>query len=516
MTSRTITPFKTNVSEPRRGSHRQFRGTLKNTKASGLIFASAVFVLLLLAPLAYSVSHFSADSLIYPTSVVLTILFAVQIWSWHRVSRSLFDPYIIFAIAAMLFNGSRAVLETFGLNRADVIGPQFSDQTTETTLYLVTLALWSYHMGGIYGASGRRPIKAIRGKIPAANHDHQRVLGWLMIGIAVVPAFIVLRLAITVAMSSGYFALFQREAATSLNALPQVLAGFLVPGAFWVATFSKGKRLQLAMTGALIGLYALVQLFLGSRVEAVTSIVPYVWVWHRCIKPVPKIPTIIAGLVLFVVVLPLVRVSRSFVGEDRFSPSALIQTFDSINNPAVSIVSEMGFSASTVAYTVELVPESRPYDYGTSYGIGFLTLVPNLYRHLRPAMAYGTPSSWLIQTVDPYTAARGGGLGYSFIAEAYLNAGWAGVILVSGMLGFTFAKLATSFSNTGDLAKIACTAVILVFALKYARNDSTEFVRGVVWYALGPYVLARAVSLKHVFNAINPRHLFDFRGVRGQ
>jgi hypothetical protein len=221
---------------------------------------------------------------------VLTILFAVQIWSWHRVSRSLFDPYIIFAVAAMLFNGSRAVLETFGLNREVIIGPQFSDQTTLTTLYMVTLALWSYHVGGVLGASGRRPINlARRVEIPPANHDHLRLLGWLMVGVSVFPTFILLREAITVVMSSGYFALFQREAPTSLNALPEVVATFLVPGALMVAAASKGRRLQLSVTTVLIGLYVLVQLFLGARSLAVASIVPYMWVWHRCIKPVSKI-----------------------------------------------------------------------------------------------------------------------------------------------------------------------------------------------------------------------------------
>ena len=514
MASNTIATLKSNVSA-RIGSLRRFRGTLKNTKTPGFIFASAVLVLLLMAPLAYSAYHLSAGSLIYPTSIVLTILFAVQIWSWHRISHSLFDPYIIFAVAAMLFNGSRAVLETFGLNREAIIGPQFSDQTTLTTLYMVTLALWSYHVGGVLGASGRRPINlARRVEIPPANHHHLRLLGWLMVGVSVFPTFILLREAITVVMSSGYFALYQREAPTSLNALPQVVATFLMPGAIMVAAASKGKRLQLSMTAALIGLYALVHLFLGARSLAVVSIVPYLWVWHRCIKPISKIPTII-GLVLLVSILPLVGVSRSFVGEDRLSSRAWMQAFSSIDNPLVSAVSEMGGTASTVAYTVELVPESRPYDYGTSYEFGLLTLLPNLFWDLHPTIAHA-PENWLIQTVDPYQAARGGGLGYSFIAEAYLNAGWAGVILISGMLGFAFAKLAASFSSTGDLAKIACTATILAFTLKYARSDCTEVFRGVVWYALGPYALATAISRKPEFSAVNPRYLFEIRRARGR
>jgi hypothetical protein len=84
------------------------------------------------------------------------------------------------------------------------------------------------------------------------------------------------------------------------------------------------------------------------------------------------------------------------------------------------------------------------------------------------------------------------------------------------MLGFAFAKLATSFSNTGDLAKIACTAAILAFTLKYARSDCTEIVRAVVWYAWAPYALARAVSRMPAFRAMNSRHLFEIRGTRGQ
>jgi len=467
--------------------------------------------LLLLASVAYNAYNLPADSLIYPVSVVLTILCAVQLWSWHRVSGSLFDPYMMFAVTAMMFNGSRATLEIFGLNHTKVIGPQFSDQTTITTLFLVTLGLWSFHTGGMLGVPERRPVQARRRQIEDSYSDSLRVLGWTLVCIAAVPSFILLRQAITVVMSSGYMALFQQEAPTSLEAGPQVLAAFLVPGTLLVAAASKGKRLQLRITIALIGLYALVQLFLGCRFAAASSVVTYVWVWHRCIKPISKIPTII-GLVSVVVVMPLVQVTRSFVGEDRLSRSALTQAYASIDNPAVATISEAGGTAATVAYTVELVPEFRPYDYGTSYAFGLLTLMPNLFWDLHPAITHGTPGAWLVQTVDPKQAAQGGGLGYSFIAEAYLNAGWAGVVLVSGALGFAFARLATSFCGSGDLAKIACTAAILAFTLKYARSDCTEIVRGIVWYAWGPYAFAKAISRKPGFSALNPRRFFKAGG----
>ena len=45
---------------------------------------------------------------------------------------------------------------------------------------------------------------------------------------------------------------------------------------------------------------------------------------------------------------------------------------------------------------------------------------------MHPSVAHGQPSDWLIETVNPYLAERGLGLGFSFIAEAYMNFGKVG------------------------------------------------------------------------------------------
>lgn len=465
-----------------------------------LVFSSFVFVLLLTLPVVYSSLDVSPEYLVYPTSLAFTILFAVQICLWRQVSGSLFDPYGIFLGAAMLFNGSRAILEVFHLNYAGVLGSQFSSETTLRTVYLVTLGLWSFHLGGLVAAPKGRPPRLKVGGIRAADCNSLRTVGWFLIAIAIVPSFILLQQATAVVLSSGYFALFQREAGTSVNALPQVLAAFLVPGTLLVTAASKGRRFQLGITAGLVGIYALTQLFLGSRALVAASLVPYVWLWHRCIKPLPKIPIMIGGCVLVFILMPLVGASRGFTGDDRVSPTALLQTLYSMDNPAVSIISEMGSTAITIGYTVDLVPESRPYDYGASYAWGLLTLVPNFFWDVHPAIAHGSPNTWLAQTVDSNTANRGGGFGYSFLAEAYLNAGWIGVILASAILGFAFAKLAAAVSISADPAKLAFAAVILAVSLKYVRSDCYEIVRAIVWYALCPYALVRTIAPKSVSN----------------
>ena len=477
--------------------------------------AAAVLLVLLILPVVYKTAGLTAESLIYPASVGASILFGIQLWSWGKLSQTKFDPYIMFLCGALLFNGSRSLLEVFQMNyEGGVLGPRISPETTLTTIYLVALGLWCFHLGGAIGASQNCRVvtaQSTQQQQRSSSYENVRFVGWLLIAIAIVPSFVILKDAITSVLSYGYFvALFQKEMATSLNATPQLLAAFLVPGAFLVTAAGKGRRIQLGVSASLVGFYCLIQLSLGSRSFAAAALVPYVWLWHRCIKPVPKLPVLTGGAILVFVISPLIGVSRQFTGSDRYSPAELVQALYSIDNPAVSIISEMGGTARTLAYTVDLVPEAKPYDLGRSYAYGALTLIPNLFWDIHPTIAHGTPNTWLAWTVDTYNAARGGGLGYSFIAEEYYNAGWIGIALGSALIGFAFSRLVVWSSNADDLAKLACTATILAFTLKYVRSDCSEVIRGIVWYAFGPYALVKMLSAKQSARGVAARREFIY------
>jgi oligosaccharide repeat unit polymerase len=466
-------------------------------KQLALAFNAGVFFLLLIAPAIYKASGLQPGALLYSASVVLTLLFGFQLWCWGKLSVTRFDPYVMFSCGAMLFNGSRALLEVFHLNAdGGMLGPQISPETALATVYLVTLGMWAFHMGGTLGSSTNKAA-VHRVALPPSAYENMRMVGWMLIAIAAVPSFIILREAIVSVLSYGYFvALFQKEAATSIHATPELLAALLVPGAFLVTAASKERRIQLGVSAALVGIYVITQLALGSRSVAGAALLPYVWLWHRCIKPVPKIPVVVGGAILVFLIAPLIGVSRQFTGSNRYSPAELLQALYSIDNPAVSVLSEMGGTASTLAHTVDLVPDSKPYDVGSSYAYGVLTLIPNLFWDIHPTIAHGTPNMWLAWTINPYIAARGGGFGYSFLAEGYYNAGWLGVVLASALLGFAFARLSVWVSGADELAKIACGAIILAFTLKYIRSDCSEVIRGTVWYALLPYGMVRLMGRK--------------------
>jgi oligosaccharide repeat unit polymerase len=211
------------------------------------------------------------------------------------------------------------------------------------------------------------------------------------------------------------------------------------------------------------------------------------WVFERSIRRIPRALILVLAL-LALLVFPLVRETRLTGGQYR-SLGDQIDVLSNLDDPLSSSVSEMGHSLVTVTHTMTLVPETRPYDYGESYLYALTTIIPNLGWAVHPSVSHGLLSDWLINTVDRVTAAAGGGLGFSFIAEAYLNFGTFGGPIWLGLTGFALVWLFLK-ADGNDPAKHAFAASFLSFLFVFTRGESAIVARGLVWYALVPYALA--------------------------
>ena len=184
-------------------------------------------------------------------------------------------------------------------------------------------------------------------------------------------------------------------------------------------------------------------------------------------------------------VFPLVRETRNMSSDER-STESYWSTFAGVDNPAISSVHEMGATMGTTAHTLTLVPSSRPFDDGVGYAYALLTLFPNLFWEIHPTIERGTANDWLVRSINPWLAARGGAYGYSCIAEAYLNFGHAGVIPVMSIYGILLVALVIWGEKSGDPAKLAVVATILAFVLRFPRDELAGVIRPVVWYAVFP------------------------------
>ncbi|MBI3548189.1 MAG: O-antigen polysaccharide polymerase Wzy family protein [Elusimicrobia bacterium] len=468
--------------------------------ASRRAMPPVLLVHLLFAVLVSSLSAFyfrwNADpsELVIPCAALTLSMSAWWVWSWRKRAGSSFDPYFLFLLAAVAFNCGQIVLEVFGLNRGGILRSMFSDETICESILLITLCLHFLHLGALLAIpsgdaladAGTTPENGVLLDDPALKK-----VGMALWAFSIIPAFFVLKRSLAVVGSGGYFSLYQQQLDVRLNPAPMLLSLFLVPASLFLLAASKNApRIRLLAVVSVVGI-SFVNLVMGQRGAGAMPLIALAFVQHHCIRRF-KTPYLLAGgALLALVVFPLLAVVRNQKLADRSDPAMLMQTLTSIENPAVAQISEMGASMVTVSYTLELVPRMRAFERGTSYAFALFTLVPNLFWDIHPTKARRSLEEWLVLMVDPWSAKRGGGLGFSFIAEAYFNFGWLGAPLAMLALGYLLSFMSGRSLRSRDPAKIAALGAFLSFFLMYARGESSGFVRPLIWYAAIPYVMVR-------------------------
>jgi oligosaccharide repeat unit polymerase len=453
---------------------------------------------------AHDASEFQPDELLRPGCA---LLLGLTIWffgSWYFLTNRLFDPYLLFLISAILFNGGQALLEVFQLNKNGFLDDQFPDDMALATLYLVILGLCSLHLGAILSVLLSRQT-AVSEPIPNQNAFDQRVLqlrlqsafsvGQKLFYISILPTVLILKDAIAVVLAGGYFALYEQQAATGWSTSAEKLADFIFPGAFFMIAGGQQRQTMRWLAVLAILLYSGAKFFLGTRGAAIMPLLAMLWLWNGAVRPVPKWLLLSFAVVMLGIIFPLVGAIRNETGADRLSLEFLIDRLAGANNPAVASIAEMGGSMRTIAWTMQLVPSVRPFALGMTYLTGVLILIPNVFsagRH--PALTwsgYDIPDFWLVWEIEPEFAERGGSFGFSFIAEAYLNFGWLGAPLLLGLLGFLYGKFVIWAIRDNDPIKMAFLATFVSSFLFYARGSSEMVIRPFIWYSLLPYLWFR-------------------------
>lgn len=461
-----------------------------------VMLAQSVILAMSLIAVFFSVFEQHPERFIYPVCVFLLILFAWTLWSWRALTGNLFDPYILFMISAFAFNAGLALLEVFHLNEGGIFIGLFSRKTVLETLLLVSIGLTAFHSGALIAVL-LRDRKAEPGEATQKQVQDGRPLrqvGWGLICIAAIPTVLLLRQSISAVISSGYIGLFQQQSSTGFGAWLSVLSAFLVPGSLFLLAGSKGGKSGIFGSLSIMLLYCAVLTFLGTRAGIILPLVAYFWLWHRVIHKIPKVALISVAILLIVIIIPTLGAIRSTTGLERRSWSAYVDTYKTVKNPAVAGLSQMGASMQTVSYTIDMVPNIRGYDMGLGYGYALLTVLPNIFWSVHPTITRGIAADWLARRVEPYTAKLGGGIGYSFIAEAYLNFGWWGATIVLALMGFLFCRLVLWADRPGDIARLALVASFISFFLFFPRSETAAVVRALVWYSALPYLAVRLLG----------------------
>lgn len=450
---------------------------------------------LLVTPVLALVLEISAKQLVFPLSLLMIV---ITIWiccTIKKISQNVFNFYSMFMLSVLLFNGGQIYLEVFHLNSNGILNDRFDPTILSQTLYLVILSIASFHAGGLFSVRRRRKVRkrsVPQGYPQVLSAQAVRIVGYGLVAISLVPVLLVTIKALMIVIDSGYFALYEQKRFAGLAAgTGGAISAFsrtFIPALIFLYAGSKKKSIARMLISATFLLYIGVLFFMGMRGTGTMLLLSFLWLRHTFIKPLPLRRLLIIGMVLLFVVFPTVKHIRNIEGGSRYTIKSFSDAYLSIESPAVSIISEMGGSMQTVSYTMQLVPKKRPFAMGSTYMFVASSVIPNVFWDLHPAVKYGSLSRWLTMTVAPWTFSHGGGLGYSFIAEAYANFGWIGTPLVLGLIGFLCARLVNWPNGRKDYARVAVIAVCIATVLIWARGDANFVVRPLIYYAYIPYL----------------------------
>jgi len=285
----------------------------------------------------------------------------------------------------------------------------------------------------------------------------------------------------------------------------------LQTGLFWLLPASllialagarRGLETRLVLTccgGALVALLAV-----GNRGSGITFAAAALIVWTYTRGSVSLRTAGVAGLSLLFL-LPTVaavrRLPRNAVRLEDLTAAAAEAT-------PLQALAETGASLRPLVETLRLVPAEVPYRLGRSYLSAALRLVPNAgidrseQEGADPADL--PPNHWITYTVAPWTYASFGGLGFSGIAEPYLNFGVLGVAIYFLGLGLCFGRAERALASGAPRRTVALAAVVFMPLLLTVRNDFHNFVRPAVWGVCVVLLIERIHGVRRVARAARP------------
>lgn len=341
-------------------------------------------------------------------------------------------PFFLIMLCFVLFQFGTPILYAVDRNYTNWYIGQFYEEDLVYCAKFSIYCILAFNFGG--GLSYYKPTTVAKHRFSKLFDDEKMVTSTaktlaLLTGLIVIP----LTFYIT-AMSMRYGYNYVKDDEMGIyNGLTNAVRAFFVPALLLWLTFEKNKRTKRKLVFTML-LYALLSMSSGGRTEGLPLLLTLLYYYQQNTEDQAKGRSFARNF-LFVggglVILYLVVFAAQSRTNTRGN-SDLFSVFE-------SLFGELGFNFTSVCFTREFVPSTEGFRNGMSYLNSLLCLFP---KSLDPtgtiaAIDQSLPSNWLTtQLTAKYGSLYHFGVGYSVIAECYLNFGDYGWIssLIQGML----------------------------------------------------------------------------------
>lgn len=417
-----------------------------------------------------------------------------------KAKKGAFHISIFFALMLFLFLQGQVLLNAFNLTTDGLLSNKFSN----TDLIKGILQIHFFIAIFIIAVSlNRKECKRATGVEceKLIGNDRTALRVGYVIALCALPFELYVSITkLNFALTNGYASLYQELALNSIPSSAKILSYFFMPGCFYIFFSSKSGSFHEKLSVVMISTYMIIQLLTGYRAMAIIPMLLIIYGLSEKskflqIKNNKKMKRrirllCILTLLIIIVVFPAVRATRNSGG---ISNLTFTEIFSVENNEIFSTINDMGKSMQTVIYTQKLVPTDYPFRYGVSYLMNLTEIIPNFFWTRHPAEVYGSLGRWLTKIVDPSFYEFGGALGYSCVAEAYINFSWIGIIAVAFLLGVIITKVENCVENNSYAVSYASWVIVANYLLMYPRGELSTIVRGFFWYMLIPLIFTKLI-----------------------
>lgn len=417
--------------------------------------------------------------------IIGLIQLIVSLWSWRKLNKDIISPYIFFLIIIYAFTFGQSILYAFNYVsvQRDILGMYgITIQEIFDAQYVTLIFLAFFHLGALLvvkkGDSNNVVLKAEK------NYYIIRRLGWVLFIVSVVPYFFRLLTLVYTSMTYGYGALYEDVSLSFLDRIIMFIGSYFIPSIICLFIgYFKNRKVQYFLFFILF--FAIIlSLFTGSRSGAVIMMSLLILLRHYAIKKIKKIEI---AIIFFasVFILSLLSIIAQTRGDDNRSVDSILK-HEATDNAALETLAEMGGSMTTLIWTKNFVPSDEGYKLGTTYLYSLSILIPNLgFWEVRPTKL--NMSNWLTDKMS-----LSYGTGYSIIAEAYINFGNFGWIIMFFM-GMFFCKIFdfSSENTTNYTLKLIFSFIVFYTCASIARNSFVTYVRAFFFIALPIYFILK-------------------------
>ena len=407
----------------------------------------------------------------------------LSVYSWIRIGNKLISPYFFFLLCLYVFSFGQSFFYPLNVHiDTDLI---YTEQTLMifNAQCLTLIFLNCFHFGALRS-------KNISHYISDCNNiefPNLKIIGWIMFIISAYPYLHGKLSSLQYALSHGYASLYEIEQKFGLDVgLKGVINDFFIPSTICLYVAYHEKKIARYLIFGLWITLIIIMLNIGGRTRSVILITLMLILYNNFVKPFTKKQLIIVALGGMVVLslLSYIRQTRNSSNRSMNITNMLLD-----DNGAVQTIAEMGNTMFCMIHTMEFVPAEEDYRYGKSYAYSFTTLIPNLgFWEEHPAKKEANLGEWLTNKME-----LSYGSGYSMVAEAYMNFGPYGFIMMY-ILGFFFASMfgvLESAIKKKNAPVIVFTLIVFWMSLRLPRNSFIGLVRSLFYYGFLLYLIIK-------------------------